>query len=145
MHMHVCDLWRGMVRGANVRAPLLSKMMVHRGFQYDGRCALAIWWPSYGLCPTLWHKLVQNVARHFNVVPRYTQCRDYIFFGIALIHQSSYVLQVDILVWHIAVFAVDCHILIKQGSGWLIRTADPGTQTNRTAGSGLLSTGRCRT
>lgn len=51
------------------------------------------------------HKLVQDVASHFEVIARDSQrCHD-VLLGVSLLHEPINVLQIDVLVGHVDVAA----------------------------------------
>lgn len=51
-------------------------------------------------------KLVQDVARHLDVVARNAERRDDVLLGVAFLHEPRDVLQVDVLVRHVRVVVV---------------------------------------
>lgn len=53
-------------------------------------------------------KLVQNVARHLDVVARNAERRDDVLLRVAFLHQPGNVLQVDVFVWHVCIVVVGC-------------------------------------
>lgn len=80
-------------------------------------------------------KLVQDVARHLDVVAGNTERRDDVLLGVAFLHQPGDILQVDVLVGHVRIVVVGC--------GRTVRTAGRSHCRSHSAAAQVVIVARC--